>query len=129
MAEDIVVFKGSKDGLHLIIQTECSLETLKDSIHKKISSAQTFFQGIRKIKYKGTSLSKDELDILTHWFMEHFEIELEREKIEDPSRIDDEACSVLPSKVIEEGLTKFVYSTIRSGMKIQYNGTLSSLEM
>ena len=42
MAEDIVVF--SKDGLHLIIQTECSLETLKDSIHKKISSAQTFFQ-------------------------------------------------------------------------------------
>ena len=29
MAEDIVVFKGSKDGLHLIIQTECSLETLR----------------------------------------------------------------------------------------------------
>ena len=26
--------------------------------------------------------------------------------------------------MIEEGLTKFVYSTIRSGMKIQYNGNL-----
>ena len=60
---------------------------------------------------------------LDHWFMEHLRLSW-REKNCDPSRIDDEACSVLPSKVIEEGLTKFVYSTIRSGMKIQYNGNL-----
>lgn len=124
MTEDIVVFKGNKDGLHLIVDESCGLEELQNSIHKKITSARSFFQGITKIKFSGTSISKEDLYQLTEWFKDHFEIELDTKGNQEPDKKYFQSYQPLNHNAIEEGITKFVYSTIRSGRKLQYNGNL-----
>lgn len=125
MAEEIVVFKGNRDGLYLIINRENDLEVLKKKIQEKIASAQSFFQGIKQIKLNGTSLSQEDLSDLSNWLEERYQIEIVdiEEKKEEDQNISQTKKGTY-SYPIEEGITKFIYTTLRSGSKVQYNGNI-----
>ncbi len=125
MAEEIVVFKGNRDGLYLIINRENDLEVLKKKIQEKIASAQSFFQGIKQIKLNGTSLSQEDLSDLSNWLEERYQIEIVdiEEKKEEDQNISQTKKGTY-SYSIEEGITKFIYTTLRSGSKVQYNGNI-----
>ena len=48
MTEEIILFKGNRDGVYLIINNESQLSVIQDKITKKIDSAKSFFQEIKK---------------------------------------------------------------------------------
>lgn len=123
MTEEIIVFKGSKEGLCLSINKENDLTVIKEKVQEKISSAGSFFQGIKSIHIKGTSLSKEDFDNLKVWFKEKYKIEIEQ-KEENPLEVHGKNSEDTNDKLLEEGLTKFVYTTLRSGRKIEYNGNI-----
>lgn len=116
MAEQMVVFKGTRDGVFLFIDEEYSLEIIKNKIEEKITSARTFFQGIQDIKIKGTSLSHEDLEQLSSWMKDTYGIKVKKAKDEKEVTIDQE--------VIKEGQTKFIYSTLRSGQRVEFEGNI-----
>lgn len=124
MTEDIVTFKGSKDGLHLMIHYENDLEVIKEKIQEKIASAQSFFQGVQKICLKGTSLSQQDLLNLSRWLSLKYEIELKVETKEEETKETSYKKEVFHSHFIEDGKTKFIDHTLRSGSRVKYNGNV-----
>lgn len=120
MTEEIVVFKGSRDGLHLIINNENELKIIQEKINEKIASAKSFFQDIKKVKLKGTSLSQEDLIYLINWLKESYGIEIDNENNDDYIQINKS----FSNQSIDEGLTKYVYNTLRSGSSIKYNGNI-----
>ncbi|RBP46710.1 septum site-determining protein MinC [Garciella nitratireducens] len=126
MAEETVVFKGNRDGLYLMINNENDLEILKKKIQEKIASAQCFFQGIKKIKLSGTSLSRQDLNDLANWLEERYQIKIVDIKKENNE--EGKSLFKLEQKIhnypIKEGMTKFIYTTLRSGSRIQYDGNI-----
>lgn len=125
MAEEVVVFKGNRDGLYLIISRGNDLEVLKKKIQEKIVSAQSFFQGVKQIRLNGTSLSQEDLNNLSEWLEERYQIEIVNieEKKEESQNIFQTKKGTY-SYSIEEGMTKFIYTTLRSGSKVQYKGNI-----
>ena len=67
MTEEIILFKGNRDGVYLIINNESQLSVIQDKITKKIDSAKSFFQEIKKVKLKETSLSKKTFSLKYGW--------------------------------------------------------------
>lgn len=124
MTEDIVTFKGTKEGLYLIIQYENDLGVIKKRIQEKIASAQSFFQGVQKVNLKGTSLSQQDLLDLSEWLRLQYEIELNIKRKKENNQKDSDVQEGLHSYLIEDGMTKFINHTLRSGNRVEYNGNI-----
>jgi septum site-determining protein MinC len=64
MAENAVIFKGTKDGLYIILKEEMDLNTIKYNLEKKIKPSKRFFEGANIMNFKGKKLTQDEFDEL-----------------------------------------------------------------
>jgi len=64
MAENVVIFKGTKDGLYIILKEEMDLDTIKYNLEKKIKPSKRFFEGARIMNFKGKELTREEFDEL-----------------------------------------------------------------
>jgi septum site-determining protein MinC len=65
MEENIVVFKGSVNGLTIILKDEASFTAVLDQIEQKIATAGKFFKGASlKVKYRGRKLTQQEQDTI-----------------------------------------------------------------
>ncbi|MCR1899905.1 septum site-determining protein MinC [Irregularibacter muris] len=123
MTDKVITFKGSRDGLYLIINNEYELEEIKEKIQDKIASAQSFFQGNQNIKIKGTSLSEKDLEELIHWMEKTHQLVVTLEKGEAEKEFFSKPNPISQAP-IEEGKTKFVYTTLRSGNRVQFDGNI-----
>lgn len=121
MPRDIVVFKGNRDGLCLTIDEETDLHAIQKKIRDKIASAQSFFQDVKKVQLQQTSLSLEDEITLINWLREEYAIEIDYISQEDASSPLEELDSDQP---IGEGPTKYLYTTLRSGTSIKYNGSV-----
>lgn len=121
MTEETVVFKGSREGLHLIINNENELKVIQEKIHDKIASAKSFFKEIKKVRLKETSLNQDDLIVLTNWLKESYGIEIDNDNNDDFIQVNK---SNSLNQSIDEGITKYIYTTLRSGNSIKYNGNI-----
>ena len=119
MTEEIVLFKGSREGLYLIINKESQLDIIQNKIREKIDSAKSFFGEIKNVKLKETSLSKEDLFSLTKWLDESYGI-----KIDNNSEEFIKIERALDNQIIDQGMTKYIYSTLRSGGSIKFDGNI-----
>jgi len=61
MDENSVIFKGTVNGLTIILRPEDNFEDILAVIEKKVESAGKFFRGaILDVRYRGKKLSPDE---------------------------------------------------------------------
>lgn len=136
MDECHVVFRGSVNGLTIVMREEDSFEDILSVIEKKIASAGKFFKGaILDVKYRGKSLSKEQEEKLFNFMVEKSGAKiksLQEEKIdtteEQPEELPDGKVKLKVKnfffKGIDEGITKFYKGTVRSGQLIEFKGNV-----
>jgi len=64
MAENAVIFKGTKEGLYIILKEDMDLDTIKYNLEKKIKPSKRFFEGAKIMNFKGKKLTQEEFDEL-----------------------------------------------------------------
>ncbi len=137
MSQCSVTFKGTVNGLTIIMREKDSFKDILENIEKKVSSAGKFFNGASlSVKYRGKKLSPQEekqiLDLLRK--KSGAEIKSLQEDNEVPESEDKDMPSgvsnrnsikkILFFKGIEEGITKFYRGTVRSGQLLRFDGNV-----
>ena len=119
MDDNGVIFKGTVNGLTIIMREEDKFEDILEQMEKKIVTAGKFFKGSSlAIKYRGKKLSKSEEEKILDLLVRKSGAEIK--SIEE----DMEIKKFYYFKGINEGITKFYKGTVRSGQLVSYNGNL-----
>lgn len=127
MEKDIITFKGVKEGVYLEIQGS-NFEDIKNELSEKIMKSPGFFQGIKFLGVIAQDLTTEEvLEIsLILKYKYDFNLQLEGDYLKEilKSYNDTNMAEDFHSDISKEGMTKFVYGTLRSGQIIEYNGNI-----
>ena len=110
---DVIEFKGNKNGLIINIKEECDINIIKEQLTNKMVGATKFFKGAKIAKINCSFLDDLEKIELKDYISTTLNVEFMPE---------EELADVFSG--IYEGNTKFVRTTLRSGMKINYNGNV-----
>jgi septum site-determining protein MinC len=132
MAENAIIFKGTKEGLYIILKEEMDLDTIKLNLDKKIKPSKRFFEGARIVNFKGKKLTQKEFDELKEVMEQEYGMAVvgsygdrnydakdERFGIKKPEILEQ-----FPSENVHKGEALIVRATLRSGQLIQYNGDI-----
>ena len=130
MAENAVIFKGTKDGLYIILKEEMDLSTIKYNLEKKIKPSKRFFEGANIMNFKGKKLTQDEFDELKEIMEQEYGMTVigsynEKDypvQEEHPVSKKPEILEQLPFDNVHKGEALIVRATLRSGQLIQYKG-------
>lgn len=136
MEDEIVVFKGSVNGLTIIFKEEEPFESLLNHIEKKIISAGKFFKDTAiDVKYRGKKLTEDEEKEVFNLLSSKSGAEIKSISEDQTSNNDQMKCKNSNSsnklkisnyffKDLEEGMTKFHRGTVRSGQQVSFYGNV-----
>ncbi len=127
--ENLVIFKGTADGIAVLLDNEADFEELINCFKEKLEYSKNFFKGSRvSMRFKGRSLTKDQQDrmlallanqnIINISFMHDFEHELPKENDNYLLWIKDQLDNDYAS------LTHFHYGIVRSGHHVDYSGSV-----
>ena len=126
MNKNSVMFKGKKDGINIVLDSELNFEELRDIFNEKVKDANKFFGGTKtSITFSGRILSEhEETELLS--------IITERSKL-DISFVNANSGKPIP-KVAEtkfealvsatDNMTHFHMGGLRSGQAIRYAGSV-----
>lgn len=129
-----IVFKGNAEGLVIVIPEGYAPEQIMSETETKVSAAARFFKGARiKVVYRGPQLSETDearlrtiLDEKSGAIIESFSREEESAQPPKNDAAPAPAVSFRRHFVtdLSEDSCKFVRYTIRSGMRIEYDGSV-----
>lgn len=131
MAENAVIFKGTKEGLYIILREEMDLDTIKYNLDKKIKPSKRFFEGARIMNFKGKRLTQEEFDELkevieqeygmtvVESYSKDYDVKTEALELKKPEMLE-----LLPFDNVHKGEALIVRATVRSGQLIQYKGDI-----
>ncbi|HOE56964.1 MAG TPA: septum site-determining protein MinC [Bacillota bacterium] len=130
MTENAVIFKGTKEGLFVILKEEMDLDTIKSNLGKKIKPSKRFFEGAKIVNFKGKNLTQEEFDELKEVMEQEYGMTVigsnndRNFDIKDVhyGRKQSEIIEQLPSENVHTGEALIIRATIRSGQLIQYDG-------
>lgn len=117
MKEDLVSFRGIKEGIYVSINGE-NFQDIKMELKEKLDKSISFFEGSDILGVKGENLSEVEEDELLRIIEKDYGLNVSDVGL--PPALDETEIFT----GIEEGMAKFIKSTIRSGQIIQYDGNL-----
>ncbi len=115
-----VEFKGSKEGIIIYFDENVDFDYLKKQLICKIEAGKHFFNGARVVDFVGRILTEDEKNEIKEIIHNSYGMVILEKKEENP--IKDTKKEVFEG--IEEGNTKFLRTTVRSGQKINYPGNV-----
>ncbi len=117
MREELVTFKGNKDGISVIINQYKSYAEIKERIKNKFESAGDFFNGTKlKIRFQGREFEETERDEIVTLVAEMLGKDADIEF--DVRTVKEEALE------LNNGMTDFHRGTIRSGQILKGEGHL-----
>lgn len=127
--ENLVVFKGSIDGITVLINKDEPFEKILVAFKEKLEMNKKFFKGSQvNIRFKGRCLSVEQQDELMTLLTEQKSVEvafvhtLEEDEVKE--RTDYERWLVSELEKPQNTLTHFHYGIVRSGQHIHYPGTI-----
>lgn len=118
-----VAFKGSKDGISIYFNTDLDYVHLKKQLIEKLEKARRFFVGAKVIRIEGKALTKEEKDEIKEIMHARFGMVMV-EKIQEDININKKKEVKSVFEGIEEGNTKFIRATIRSGQRVEFEGNV-----
>lgn len=132
MSENAVIFKGTKEGLYIILKEEMDLDTIRNNLDKKIKPSKRFFEGAKIVNFKGKKLSHDEFDELRNIMQQEYGMTVtgnyeelvtgangDKEEVKEP-----ELYKKLPYDNVSTGEALIVRATVRSGQLIINDGSI-----
>ena len=127
MKKDLVTFKGVSEGVYLDIIGN-SMDEIKKDLDSKLNHSSKFFKGAKFLGILSNELSEDEITELKLILKYKYEFNVSNDglpeyiktyyKDKNNEQNDDTFGD------INEGMTKFVYGTLRSGQVVEYNGNI-----
>lgn len=132
MTENAIVFKGTKEGLYIILRDDVDFETIRVHLEKKIKPSRKFFEGAKIVNIKGKKLSLSEYNEIKDILQNDYNMEVTGKYDEAIQDIIVETEEVkehltyasLPYEDIAEGRCLILRATIRSGQLIDYKGNI-----
>lgn len=128
MKRDLVTFKGVSEGVYLDVYGS-DLAEIKKELAKKFNNSSKFFKGAKFLGIRSDELAHDEIVDLKLLLKYKYEFEISNEGI--PEYINQyykESTEIIrPEQAfegVEEGMTKFVHGTLRSGQEVNYDGNI-----
>lgn len=122
LLKDLVSFKGSSNGINLEVTGDDFNQIVKE-INRKIKASSQFFIGAKLNSIKSDELSKDEILELKLLLKYKYEFDVDIELVstsQDTTFISEE----YKFEDLDEGMTKFVHGTLRSGQVVDYYGNI-----
>ncbi len=128
MKRDLVTFKGVSEGVYLDVYGS-DLAEIKKELAKKFYNSSKFFKGAKFLGVRSDELTHDEIVDLKLLLKYKYEFEISNEGI--PEYINQYYQERTETKRteqvfegVEEGMTKFVHGTLRSGQEVNYDGNI-----
>lgn len=121
MSENFVTIKGDRAGLYIDIK-EGKFDIIKAQLQSKLFNAKDFLKGGKVVNFKGMKLSGIEKDELRSIIEDEYGINVSYENLSDTDEVSKFNNKVFEG--IDEGKTKFIRTTVRSGQIIQYDGNI-----
>lgn len=135
--ENLVIFKGTRDGINIIVDKSADFDEIKSQLEKKVLEATKFFSGAKaNIFFSGRDLSTDEEMDLLEIISEKTQINItyvdtketnENEEAKPVEITNDKALdlgSLVEEQLKQHNLTKFYKGNIRSGQEISFVGSI-----
>lgn len=134
-SKDIVMLRGSRDGIAVIIDEHATLERAVHELRTKLGEAGDFFRGGAFRLYWGErTMTEDELETISS-IVEEFGIELREpadQKIPEEAernegavvrkRLHDDPLPIAEPRDDEQ--TLMIRRTLRSGQRVEYDGNV-----
>lgn len=132
MTENAIVFKGTKDGLYIILKDDTDLKAIRAHLERKIKPSRKFFEGAKIVNIKGKKLSLSEYNEIKDILHNDYNMtvtgkydEFSQDTIVEPEDTKEQpAYASLPYDDIAEGKCLTVRATVRSGQLIEYKGSI-----
>ena len=125
--ENYVMFKGTKNGINILLQQDIPFSELKVLFEKKVIESAKFFEGVKtSIAFQGRTLSQEEETSLLDIITEHttMNITFIRDgKKEDNTQTIPEGVT-LPDDMKQYYITKYHKGSIRSGQCLTFDGSV-----
>lgn len=135
MKNDIVAFKGVTEGVYIDIKGK-DLNLIKEELERKIKTSSSFFKGAKFLGVRAHDLNSEDTMEVKMILKYRYDFNISKEElpnnIKSFSAVDDDfnalgeannhVCEYFEG--IDEGMTKFVYGTLRSGQVVEYNGNI-----
>lgn len=112
-----IEFKGTKDGLIIYFNESCEYEKLKEQLIERLEKAKSFFTGAKIAGIEGKNLSSNEENEIIDLINNRFGMIMIEKNITYLKK--EEVFTGL-----EEGITKFVKTTVRSGRIVEFEGNV-----
>ena len=128
MREQPVVFKGTRKGLNVYIDNKSDISQILELAAEKLESGKPFFEGATvNLSFVGREFESSEQSQLLELFSRYmkpgnveFQVQLSSE-----TGMDKPATDYYQSfNGIDEGMTRFIRGTVRSGQRIFYEGNI-----
>lgn len=131
MKRDGVLFRGTRDGVLVVLDDQADYETVKNRLIERLEESKTFFQGHRIILDTGSrTLGPAELVDLELTLSSRFGIHLEKvvhnhegHKPAEPDR-QPSTAEKQPALELDERKTLLVKRTLRSGQRVGFDGNV-----
>ncbi|MDD2481365.1 MAG: septum site-determining protein MinC [Lutispora sp.] len=133
MKDDAIVFKGTKEGLYVLLKEEMDFPNIVEQLEKKLKPSKSFFEGAKIVNFKGKSLSPGEYNELVAILQNQYGMQfigdyetldnsifLEKEEEKNQSKLEP----IINQRFGDEGKALFIKGTIRSGQMIKSNGSI-----
>lgn len=133
-----IVFKGNNEGLVIVIPDDYDFNRVKAEIEEKVQNAARFFKGAKiKVTYRGITLTPEEEEVIKSILDKKSGAIIESLSKEDESK-QNTFIAKKPRKIPasnqklffssdDVGPCKFVRNTVRSGTRIEFDGSVTVL--
>ncbi len=134
--DNIVVFKGRKDGITIILDEKIDFEQLKITFDKKVKDAKKFFKDAKtSISFQGRELSEAEEIELLNILSTNSDLSISyisesatnAKKSISAEKMNTETVKLPKSRRKQPGLECYAYyhsGSLRSGQSIRYKGSV-----
>lgn len=129
-----IAFKGTAEALVILIPEDMDSSEVMSQVAEKVRAAEKFFRGAKlKVVYRGKQLTEKEEQELVQVMVDNsgvvidsirHEQNLPPAEKEKPLKVSGMPIRKIFFKELDEGPCKFVRGTIRSGVRVFYEGNV-----
>lgn len=125
--DNCVIFKGTKEGISILLDASAEYSTIKEQLEKKVKDSSKFFEGVKtSILFKGKELTEEQefelLDIIST--KTNMNITFFKTETSDTTVKKHKTHADLLKNLEHYNNTKFFKGAVRSGQSMEYDGSI-----
>ena len=139
--KQVVMLKGQRDGISIMLDADADFEMIKDSLRRKVSQGKRFFDGAdTKVSFKGRELGDDDEKTLIDIILSETSLDItfvQGDGFTPPApqpvqvaagssglAVTSASTALLSKFICKESRTAYYQGGLRSGQSLRYNGSI-----